>query len=83
MAFLSSTAKNNIIPTGLAIGIKLAPKAPWGSQLTPVAFTATAIYFYDNRAADGPGFRKIIIKPTLAGNISWGGVCLLLSVVIL
>ncbi len=48
VAFLGSTAKNNIIPTGLGDWYDLGPKAPWGSQLTPVSLTATATYFYDN-----------------------------------
>lgn len=46
--FLASTAKNNIIPVGLGDWYDIGPKEPWGSQLTPVPFTATAIYYYDN-----------------------------------
>ena len=45
--FLSKTAKNKIIPTGLGDWYDLGPKEPWGSQLTPEPLTATAIYFYD------------------------------------
>ena len=48
VAFLSTTAKNNIIPTGLGDWYDMGPKEPWGSQLTPVSLTATAIYYYDN-----------------------------------
>jgi alpha-L-rhamnosidase len=48
VSFLSSEAKNNIIYTGLGDWYDIGPKEPWGSQLTPVSFTATAIYLYDN-----------------------------------
>jgi len=48
VAFLSSTAKDNIITVGLGDWYDIGPKEPWGSQLTPVAFTATAIFYYDN-----------------------------------
>ncbi|HEX8461632.1 MAG TPA: family 78 glycoside hydrolase catalytic domain [Segetibacter sp.] len=48
IAFLSSSAKNNILTAGLGDWYDLGPKAPWGSQLTPVPYTATAIYYYDN-----------------------------------
>jgi hypothetical protein len=47
--FLDSLAHDDIITFGLGDWYDIGPKAPWGSQLTPVAFTATAIYFYDNR----------------------------------
>ncbi len=48
VAFLNGYAKNNILPTGLGDWYDMGPKEPWGSQLTPVALTATAIYYYDN-----------------------------------
>jgi hypothetical protein len=48
VAFLASTAEDNIIHFGLGDWYDLGPKAPWGSQLTPVPLTATAIYYYDN-----------------------------------
>ena len=48
VAFLSSTAEDNIINFGLGDWYDLGPKAPWGSQLTPVPLTATAIYYYDS-----------------------------------
>ncbi len=48
MAFLSAEAKDDIIYTGLGDWYDIGPKEPWGSQLTPVAFTATAIYYCDN-----------------------------------
>ncbi|MBW4891724.1 glycoside hydrolase family 78 protein [Mucilaginibacter sp. HMF5004] len=47
-AFLSKEAKDHIIYTGLGDWYDIGPKEPWGSQLTPVQFTATAIYYYDN-----------------------------------
>ncbi|MFA5047092.1 MAG: alpha-L-rhamnosidase, partial [Paludibacter sp.] len=43
------TSKNNIISTGLGDWYDIGPKPAWGSQLTPVAFTGTAIFFYDNQ----------------------------------
>ncbi|MFC4210246.1 family 78 glycoside hydrolase catalytic domain [Pedobacter lithocola] len=46
--FLASTAKNNIITTGLGDWYDIGPKPAWGSQLTPEPFTGTAIYYYDN-----------------------------------
>ncbi|GGI24447.1 family 78 glycoside hydrolase catalytic domain [Pedobacter mendelii] len=46
--FLASTAKSNIITTGLGDWYDIGPKPAWGSQLTPEAFTGTAIYYYDN-----------------------------------
>ena len=48
VSFLSKSANNNIISTGLGDWYDLGPKEPWGSQLTPEALTATAIYYYDN-----------------------------------
>lgn len=48
VAFLTSTAQDNIINFGLGDWYDLGPKPPWGSQLTPVPLTATAIYYYDN-----------------------------------
>jgi hypothetical protein len=49
VAFLDSTAKNNIITIGLGDWYDIGPKPAWGSQLTPIEFTGTAIYFYDNQ----------------------------------
>ncbi|HEX8316055.1 MAG TPA: family 78 glycoside hydrolase catalytic domain, partial [Flavisolibacter sp.] len=48
VAFLASSAKANILTAGLGDWYDLGPKPPWGSQLTPVPYTATAIYYYDN-----------------------------------
>lgn len=48
VAFLGSTARDYIVPTGLGDWYDLGPKPPWGSQLTPEALTATAFYYYDN-----------------------------------
>jgi len=47
LTFLDASAKENILNIGLGDWYDMGPKEPWGSQLTPVAFTATAIYFYD------------------------------------
>lgn len=48
VAFLDSSAQNGILTAGLGDWYDLGPKPPWGSQLTPVPYTATAIYYYDN-----------------------------------
>lgn len=48
LAFLGSTAEDHIVPFGLGDWYDLGPKPPWGSQLTPVPLTATAIYYYDH-----------------------------------
>jgi len=47
LGFLDGMAKDNILNVGLGDWYDIGPKPAWGSQLTPVAFTATAIYFYD------------------------------------
>jgi alpha-L-rhamnosidase len=47
LAFLDATAKNNLLYSGLGDWYDIGPKPAWGSQLTPVSFTASAIYFYD------------------------------------
>jgi hypothetical protein len=49
VAFLDASSKNSIISTGLGDWYDIGPKPAWGSQLTPVSFTATAIFFYDNQ----------------------------------
>lgn len=49
VAFLEATSKDNIVHTGLGDWYDIGPKPAWGSQLTPVSFTATATYFYDNQ----------------------------------
>jgi hypothetical protein len=46
--FLSKESVDNIIHTGLGDWYDIGPKEPWGSQLTPVSYTGTAIYYYDN-----------------------------------
>lgn len=47
LGFLDGMAKDNILNVGLGDWYDIGPKPAWGSQLTPVAFTATVIYFYD------------------------------------
>jgi hypothetical protein len=44
VAFLGNRATNHIVTTGLGDWYDIGPKAPWGSQLTPPALTATAFY---------------------------------------
>ncbi|MBC8052206.1 MAG: family 78 glycoside hydrolase catalytic domain [Sphingobacteriaceae bacterium] len=61
LSFLDSKAKNNTLTFGLGDWYDIGPKAPWGSQLTPVAFTATAIYFYDYQIMSM--MAKILGKP--------------------
>jgi hypothetical protein len=47
VAYLGTTATNNIVDHGLGDWYDLGPKAPGVAQLTPVALAATAFYFYD------------------------------------
>lgn len=47
LGFLDGMAKDLILNVGLGDWYDIGPKPAWGSQLTPVAFTATAIYYYD------------------------------------
>jgi hypothetical protein len=49
-AYLSSRADGNIVSHGLGDWYDLGPKAPGVAQLTPIALTATAIYYEDARA---------------------------------
>lgn len=48
VSFLAASSQNDIIVTGLGDWYDIGPKPAWGSQLTPVSFTGTAIYYYDN-----------------------------------
>lgn len=45
--YLGTKADNHILSYGLGDWFDLGPKDPGPSQLTPLALTATAIYFYD------------------------------------
>lgn len=47
VAYLGSKAKDNIVNYGLGDWCDLGPKGPGIAQLTPVALTATAFYYYD------------------------------------
>jgi len=47
-AYLDTTATNDIVDHGLGDWYDLGPKNPGLPQLTPIALTATAFYFYDN-----------------------------------
>ena len=47
MSFLDSWSKGDLLYFGLGDWFDMGPKDPWGSQLTPIEFTASAIYFYD------------------------------------
>ncbi|MES2773109.1 MAG: family 78 glycoside hydrolase catalytic domain [Bacteroidota bacterium] len=47
LSFLDGATKDNIVTIGLGDWYDIGPKPAWGSQLTPTAFTATAIYYYD------------------------------------
>jgi hypothetical protein len=49
VAYLGTTATNNIVNHGLGDWYDLGPKGPGVAQLTPVALAATAFYFYDTR----------------------------------
>lgn len=45
--YLGTKANNHILSYGLGDWFDLGPKSPGPSQLTPLALTATAIYYYD------------------------------------
>jgi len=45
--YLGSKANGSIVSHGLGDWFDLGPKSPGQSQLTPMALTATAIYYYD------------------------------------
>jgi len=47
VAYLESRATNHILNFGLGDWYDLGPKPPGFSQLTPMALTATAFYYYD------------------------------------
>jgi hypothetical protein len=47
VAYLESTATNQIVAHGLGDWFDLGPKGPGVAQLTPVALTATAFYYQD------------------------------------
>jgi hypothetical protein len=49
VAYLASRAEDDIVGHGLGDWYDLGPKPPGVSQLTPIALTATAIYFEDNQ----------------------------------
>lgn len=47
LSFLHASSKDNLLYFGLGDWYDMGPKDPWGSQLTPIEFTASAIYYYD------------------------------------
>ncbi len=47
VAYLGSKAKNDIVAHGLGDWYDIGPKPPGYAQLTPIALTATAFYYYD------------------------------------
>lgn len=47
VAYLGAKSKNNIVTNGLGDWYDIGPNAPGYSQLTPIALTATAFYYYD------------------------------------
>ncbi len=47
--YLKSKSKNNIVSHGLGDWFDYGPRSPGTAQLTPIALTATAIYYYDLR----------------------------------
>jgi hypothetical protein len=50
VAYLASRARGDVVDYGLGDWYDIGPKPPGVSQLTPIALTATAIYFEDNQA---------------------------------
>lgn len=49
VAYLGARAVNQVVPYGLGDWYDLGPKRPGLAQLTPVALTATAFYYYDSK----------------------------------
>jgi hypothetical protein len=49
VAYLDGKAKDNILDFGLGDWYDIGPKPPGVAQLTPIALTATAFYYYDHR----------------------------------
>lgn len=49
VAYLGTRATNHIVSHGLGDWYDIGPKRPGPAQLTPVALTATAFYYYDAR----------------------------------
>jgi hypothetical protein len=47
VAYLAGRAKDGIVDYGLGDWFDIGPKKPGIAQLTPIALTATAFYFYD------------------------------------
>jgi len=47
VAYLGSRATNHIVSHGLGDWYDIGPKPPGVAQLTPIALTATAFYYYD------------------------------------
>lgn len=47
VAYLKSKSSHNIVSHGLGDWFDYGPKEPGVAQLTPIALTATAIYYYD------------------------------------
>jgi len=45
--YLKGKSQNNIVSHGLGDWFDYGPKSPGTAQLTPIALTATAIYYYD------------------------------------
>jgi hypothetical protein len=60
VAYLASRAKGHIVSHGLGDWYDIGPNPPGVAQLTPIALTATAFYYYDtwilSRAAQLLGF---------------------------
>jgi alpha-L-rhamnosidase len=50
VAYLAGRAEGDVVDHGLGDWYDLGPKPPGPSQLTPIALTASAIYFEDNQA---------------------------------
>jgi len=47
IAYLGKKSENNILSYGLGDWYDLGPSSPGPAQLTPVALTATSVYYYD------------------------------------
>ena len=66
VAYLGSQATNHIVSHGLGDWYDIGPNRPGRAQLTPVALTATAFYYYDARILARTA--ALLGKPARPGN---------------
>lgn len=82
VAYLQTTAKNNILSQGLGDWYDIGPKPPGTSQQTTMGVTGTAIYFYDlvlltkiasllGRGGEGGAYHDLSLQVKKAFNDSF------------